>query len=217
MADIDLIPADYRERISSQRSIKLSLAIAGTTLLIAGTVILGLITMQKKALHTTASLTTQYAVAEQKQTQLISLDEQLSDLQEQVETLRGLRGGGRVTELFSALDNALDKTDIRLLDWDLYRNAKTATSRDKVEAHTFSWELPSRYRDTQTEFWHVDIQIVIRGHARNYASVADFVNNMLAQPEFETVEIIRTSLTEIDGRNYVEFSINAKVNSNEMS
>ena len=61
------------------------------------------------------------------------------------------------------------------------------------------------------------MQIQIRGHALNYASVADFVNNMLAQPEFETVEIIRTKLTEIDGRNYVEFSINAKVNSNKMS
>ncbi len=218
MADIDLIPSDYRQRLSTARTVKTAVLMVLLVLLLNGLVIFALLTMQNKAQTTADSLTTQYVIAEQKQSQLASLSAQLKAVEEQIYTLEGLKGGGRITRLFNALDKALDRSEVRFLHWDVYRTAKFSNSKDKIQAYGFSWQLPQQLKSQRrAEIWRVDLAMEIRAHARNYSLLSDFVDNMLAQPEFEVVEIDRSKLREIGDDKRVEFVISVIVNSKEMS
>ena len=132
MAEIDLIPVDYRNWLTQQSLLRrYRVALIAVNLLVVGAgFALGHSAAQAR--EKVAQLKTASAITQQQQAQLEHLKTQESEYERRWSLLRGLRAGAAVDEIFTLIDSSLVAGDLWFLEWTFRRAGVIELPIDEV-------------------------------------------------------------------------------------
>ena len=213
MADIDLIPVDYREWIS-RHSLLRQYGIAATVLvalLIGLALALGHSASEAQARVT--ELKSASAITQQQQMQLQTLKDQQAEYERRWSLLRGLRAGAAVDEIFSLIDRAIVAGDLWFLDWS-FRRAGIIVDGQQRGVETGYFVIVAESDDPlAAPDLTVETHMKIRGQAVDHQALSKFVRALFEEPAIKDVNVQGTSLTNYANGRVVEFDITLVLNS----
>jgi len=213
MADLDLIPQDYRDWLS-RRAILRQYAIVFVVvniLILASTGALA--HFYNGATQRIQELQAESAITEQQQTQLETLREQQAEYERRWSLLRGLRAGAAVEDIFRIIDEALVDDDLWFVDWSFRRAGVVVNgeSRD-VETGYFVMVLEDGNENKNLD-WKVETLMTVSGQARDHQALSTFVRALFEQPSIRDVSVRKTSRADYAGGRVVSFELGIVLNS----
>jgi hypothetical protein len=213
MADLDLIPQDYRDWLS-RRAILRQYAIVFVVvniLILASTGALA--RFYNGATQRIQELQAESAITEQQQTQLETLREQQAEYERRWSLLRGLRAGAAVEDIFRIIDEALVDDDLWFVDWSFRRAGVVVNgeSRD-VETGYFVMVLEDGNENKNLD-WKVETLMTVSGQARDHQALSTFVRALFEQPSIRDVSVRKTSRADYAGGRVVSFELGIVLNS----
>ena len=213
MADIDLIPEDYRNRLNQQAVIRqYVIAFVALNLLIFGG---GLALGQslKDAQSRVVELKAESAMTQQQQTQLEELKRQQAEYERRWSLLRGLRAGAAIDEIFTLIDRSLIGGDLWFLDWS-FRRAGVIVDGQQRGIETGYFIIVDDNTDPLAEHdLEVETHMTINGQAKDHQALSKFVRALFEQDDIEDVNVQRTALIDYANGRAVEFDITVVLNS----
>ena len=213
MADIDLIPVDYREWLARQtllRNYGAALGALIVMLVIAGAA-LGHYSNQAEA--RVLQLKAESAITQQQQMQLEALREQQTEYERRWSLLRGLRAGAAVDEIFTLIDRSIIAGDLWFLDWS-FRRAGVIVDGQQRGVETGYFVIVAESDDPlAAPDLTVETHMTIRGQAIDHQALSKFVRALFEEPAISDVNVQRTSLTSYANGRVVEFDITVVLNS----
>ncbi len=214
MADIDLIPREYRYWLWQLAWLKRSATGLGAVLALAITSYIYLDSSVAATEEKLKTLQQQQAITQQQQQQLQQLSNAKAELARQWTLLNGLRGGTSVESILAVIDRALVGQQVWFLDWDFARagHATQPPSNDR-NGYFVVAARNSRSEPGTPHRWQVDTHITIKGQALDHAAFSGFVQRLLKQSEIADVKVVKTALSRISDVNIVDFDIAILVNS----
>ncbi len=214
MADIDLIPREYRYWLWQLQWLKQS-AVGLSGVLALATA--GYLYLDITAAATQKKLQTlqqQQAITQQQQQELEQLSNSKAELARQWTLLNGLRGGTSVESILTVIDRALVDQQVWFLDWEFAR-AGHAAKRPRQSSNSGYFVISSgknKGEPSMPDRWQVDTHITIKGQAIDHAAFSGFVQRLLQQAEIADVKVVKTALSRISDVNIVNFDIAILVN-----
>lgn len=200
MAEIDLIPADYRNERALLRTIR-TVGIVVLALVCAAAALSGVlrhaaagVRSEMQRLEATASLVNQQRSA------IAGLAQRKAALKAKLSLLRGLRSNGAVAETLLTVGHAVPEASVWLLEWRFQRlGAVVATIPDGASDYfVVGDEDPGTSRA-------VRVEMTIVGQAHDHSAVSAFVSGLLGAPGIEDVRVQRASRE--GGESAVEFEL----------
>lgn len=213
MADIDLIPNDYRTWLG-QRSImrKYVTAFAALSILI----VVASVNFGQMADRTQAEISrlkSENAITQQQQTQLQQLTDQQSEYERQWSLLRGLRAGAAIDDIFTLVDNSLISGDLWFLDWSFQRAGVIVDGEQQgVETGYFIIvsDNPDPFANPDLE---VETHMTIHGQAKDHQALSKFVRALFEQDDIKDVNVQKTSQIDYANGRAVDFNMTVVLNS----
>ena len=206
MADLDLIPADYRK----------TLRVRGYTRRLAGAAALALLVMgatrvvlDRGIQHAEDEFKMRRAAAAQAQSQslrLERLEEQRRFFDTRLKLLSGLRGGIAARELFVYLDRALDER-IAFREWSFLRAGEWVEEPKELVSTGYFLVVPEDAEPGDERAWRMDTHLEVRGSASDHRSLARFVRRLVEQPEVEKAHVVSTHMKPGSGRVVFEVAV----------
>ena len=213
MAELDLIPQDYRTWLS-QRSMIVRCATVFAVINVLG--LLGGIALAHAASERKAaivSLRAANAITQQQQTQLQQLSEQRGELERRWSLLRSLRAGAAVSDIFTLIDRAVVAGDLWFLDWS-FRRAGIIVDGEQRGVETGYFVIVSDSDDAPgTRDLSVETHMTIHGQARDHQALSRFVRALFEQSDVRDVSVQKTSQTRYGAGFVVDFDITVVLNS----
>jgi len=213
MTDIDLIPAEYRNRIWLQGRAR---EVGGvvTLLVVALLLILAILHHQAvKANIRISGLQSQQAITAQQREQLTQLDGSRIELENRLALLDGLRSGVAASAMFVTIDRAMGKGDVWFQTWEFKRAGSVVERKQQATSNGYFIVMPATNGTESTEAWKIETHMKIHGQAKDHSALSGFVRRLYQQPEIEDVRIINTTVA---GENqFVDFNLAVTVNSHE--
>lgn len=183
IAEIDLIPADYRSERALMRAIRTAgwivLAVVCTAAALGGT----LRHAASEARVEVERLRVAAASVEAQRLAIAGLAQRRSALQAKLSLLEGLRRPAAPGEVLLAVNNAVPGDRVWFLEW---RYRRLGAVVPAVPAGAEGYFVTGTEPDGQGA---VRAQVTIVGQARDHASVAGFVRELLGRPSIENVRI----------------------------
>jgi Tfp pilus assembly protein PilV len=214
MADIDLIPRDYRTRIWLQSRAKRTATVIVSMLVIAAATFAVFSYQLTRIERDITTLQKQQAITTQQREALTQLNEKKTSLDNQLKLLNGLRGGASASTMFVTMDQALTAGDIWFQDWEFQRAGSSVEKPAEPASNGYFIILPAS-SDKTAETWKIETHMKIRGQARDHSTLSRFVRRLFEQPEIQDIRILNTSLAT--NREFVNFNLIVTVNSNGAS
>ncbi len=213
MADIDLIPVDYRNRLSQQTLIRNYLvAIVVLNALVFGGG-LALANAAKQARAQVAQLKAESAITQQQQTQLEQLRDQEAEYQRRWSLLRGLRAGAAIDEIFTLIDRSLIGDELWFLDWS-FRRAGVIVDGQQRGVETGYFIIVAEETDPLAEAnLEVETHMTIHGQAKDHQALSRFVRALFEQRDVKDVNVQKTAQTDYANGRVVEFDLTIVLNS----
>ncbi|CAN5167983.1 hypothetical protein BH24PSE2_BH24PSE2_14590 [soil metagenome] len=187
LAEIDLIPADYRQQRALLRTVRVAGFVTLALACAAAAAGAGLrhaaaaVRMDVQRLEATASLVTR------QRSEIAGLAARRDALQAEFVLLRGLRTDAAFDELLAIVASAVPADRIWLLEWRVERlGAVIAAAPARAAAH---FTIDPEASDVQA----VRLQMTIIGEARDHAAVATFADALLVTAGIRDVRIRRAS------------------------
>jgi hypothetical protein len=210
--ELDLIPAAYRERIRIQRWLKYFAAISAAILII----IIGLkikidrqltgLNSEIKILHKDKQLNIQ------QQQKFNDLQNQEKSLAARLKILDGLRGGPPVRQILLAVDRIMNN-DIWFTQWKFIRSNEITEIKPETVQTGYFIIIPEDLNQTnKKQAWKLESHMEITGQAINHSILANFVRQLIDQPEVTDVKLINTSLRTSSDVQVVDFKMAVIVN-----
>jgi len=213
MAELDLIPQDYRNWLKQRvmfRQYVIGFVILNIVVLASSGV---LAQMSKSAMGTVRDLQSQSAITEQQQAQLEQLREQQTEYERRWSLLRGLRAGAAVEDIFRIIDRALTDDDLWFIDWRFRRAGVVVDGETRdVETGYFLIVLEDGSYNDSTE-WQVETHMTVNGQARDHQALSTFVRALFEQDSIRDVSVQKTSLIDYANGRVVEFELTIVLNS----
>ncbi|MBT8103451.1 MAG: PilN domain-containing protein [Gammaproteobacteria bacterium] len=213
MADLDLIPQDYRNKLNQRAVIRQYLivfAIVNVLVLASG----GLFAqLTQKATTRIQELTTENAITEQQQTQLEQLATQQSEFEQRWSLLRGLRAGAAVEDIFRIIDRALTNDDLWFVNWSFRRAGVVVDGETRGIETGYFLIVPANERSDETPQWQVETHMTLEGRALDHQALSTFVRSLFEQPDIKDVSVQKTSLTNYASGRVVSFDLTIVLNS----
>ena len=203
MADIDLIPADYRTWMQ-QRSLLQKAAV--WTVIVNIAVIAAGVTLSHlaaRAEQRVADLQSANAITQQQQQQLQQLKDQRAQFERHWSILRGLRAGAEIDDIFTLIDRSLTSKDLWFLDWS-FRRAGVRVDSDLRGVGTGYFIIAA---DDVGEGMEVETHMTIHGQATDHQALSTFVRALFEQRDIRDVNVRRTSRTDYADGRVVEFNM----------
>ena len=213
MAELDLIPQDYRNWLKQRmmfRQYLIAFAVLNIVVLASSGV---LAQMSKSAMGTVRDLQSQSAITEQQQVQLEQLREQQAEYERRWSLLRGLRAGAAVEDIFRIIDRSLTNNDLWFVDW-RFRRAGVVVDGETQDVETGYFMIvleDGNYSDNAE--WQVETHMTINGQARDHQALSTFVRALFEQDSIRDVSVQKTSLTDYASGRVVEFELAIVLNS----
>ena len=213
MAELDLIPQDYRDWLS-RRAMLHQYAIV---FLVINMLILGssgvFAHFSKGAAERIRDLQMQSAITEQQQIQLESLREQQAEYERRWSLLRGLRAGAAVEDIFQIIDEALVSDDLWFLDWRFRRAGVVVNGETRdVETGYFVIVLENGDYDENID-WKVETLMTVSGQARDHQALSTFVRALFERSSIRDVSVRKTSRANYANGSVVSFELGIVLNS----
>lgn len=178
MAELDLIPPDYRHRHLVIRWLwRFGAIYVGGLLMVLGLYLVAVDRISDESLAI-EQLRLDKNELLRRQNRISQLRSQRERLQENVEMLRSMRSGPSTDAIFAAVDRALAQ-DVRFDAW------RFSHAEPNVDGG----------RSSSTAEWRQSLHMEISGNAANHSALADFVKRLSSQGLVQEVRIITTRAT----------------------
>ena len=214
MADIDLIPQDYRTRLWLHSRAKRTAMVMVSMVVIAASAFAALNYLASRVNQQISVLQQQQAISTQQRDVLTGLNEEKTTLDYQLSLLGGLRSGASAPTMFVAIDRAMTEGDVWFQDWEFRRAGSVMKEKPETVSNGYFIILPASNDDT-AEIWKIETHMTIRGQVRDHSALSGFVRRLFAQPEIEDIRILNTAMS--GDREFVNFNLAVTVNSNGAS
>lgn len=213
MAELDLIPQDYRDWLN-QRSMLRRYVIVFVALNIAILISSGAFAhLTRLATDRIQELQAQSAITEQQQAQLETLREQQAEYESRWSLLRGLRAGAAVEDIFRIIDQALVDDDLWFVDWRFQRAGVVVNGeRRDVETGYFVMVREDGIPNENVD-WEVETLMTVNGQAKDHQALSTFVRALFEQASIRDVSVRKTSRTDYAGGRVVSFELGIVLNS----
>lgn len=211
MADIDLIPADYRNRIWLQGRAKLFAAGIASMLVITALVFTAMQVITGKLENRIGELQKQQEITTQQRNEIVQLNSNKQDLEHQLELLSSLRSGAAAPEMFTAIDRAMSDGDVWFENWEFRRAGSSIEKKEEISSNGYFIILPAGNDATTDTAWKIETHMTIKGQAKDHSALSRFVRQMYNQPEIHNIKILNT--TTAANKKAVDFNLAVTVNS----
>lgn len=212
MAEMDLVPQDYRESLRIRRWVRNALAGYGVLLACVVGAKFGLAhTVEKEKLRVG-----QLQASKQVTLNQLALIEELrgreADARRRLDILAGLRGGPAAEQMFVTIDRALDQS-VWFQSWN-FRRAGQVVEMDPQTVQTgYFIIVPKGQKQQEDMAWRLETHMEIKGQAFTHSALASFVKRLLDQPEIEDVRVLNTGLRRYTEAQVVNFDLAVVVDS----
>ncbi len=206
MAEIDLIPSDYRRSTQLRTWLRNFALVYVGLLVVAGIARGGLAygVWVKNIEVERLSAARQIELAQE--VQLKALREEKAQSVQRMGILASLRGGVAAKEMFEVVDRALDR-DVWFLDWK-FRRAGELVEADPEAVHTgYFIVLPREKKQEGERAWLMRTHMEIRAQAVDHSALARFVRTLVDQPEIEEVRVLKTRMHRYTVGEVVDFEL----------
>jgi len=213
MAELDLIPNDYRRWLSQQTLVR-RYAIAFVTFVVLIVVAALLLQHTTKLAQAKAlQLKADNAITQQQQIQLQQLKDQQAEYERQWSLLRGLRAGAAIDDIFSLIDRSIVAGDLWFLDWS-FRRAGVIVDGEKRGIETGYFIIVAENSDPFADpDLEVETHMTIHGQAKDHQALSKFVRALFEQQDIKDVNVQRTSQTNYANGHAVNFDMTLVLNS----
>ena len=143
--------------------------------------------------------------------QLAQLNQQKTDLQQQLDLLGGLRSGASAEQMFLMIDRALPGPDVWLTNWKFQRAGTPIDQRQQAVSTGYFIVIPADNQNRPAETWLIETHMTIQGQALDHSAMSRFVLNLTQQPEIENVRIVNTRSNQGKRVRLVDFSLDIVV------
>ena len=213
MADIDLIPNDYRNWLGQRSIVVRYVTVIATLNVLVFVATIGFGQMAERAQAKVIQLKTENAITQQQQIQLQQLKEQQSEYERQWTLLRGLRAGAAIDDIFSLIDRSLVAGDLWFLDWS-FRRAGITVDGERRGVETGYFIIVSEENDPLADLdLEVETHMTIHGQARDHQALSKFVRALFEQQDIKDVNVQKTSQTAYANGHAVDFDMTVVLNS----
>lgn len=213
MAELDLIPQDYRDWLS-QRAMVRQYVIVFVLLNIVVLASSGVLShLSQRAGQEIENLQTQSAITAQQQVQLEQLREQQTEYERRWSLLRGLRAGAAVEDIFRIIDTAIVDNDLWFVDWHFRRAGVVVDGETRdVETGYFIMVREDGQHNESID-WQVETLMTVNGQAQDHQALSTFVRALFEQPSIKDVNVRKTSRTDYANGRVVSFELDIVLNS----
>jgi hypothetical protein len=213
MAELDLIPEDYKKRLRRLAEIRqYAIAFALVNILILGSA--GLFAhFSGNANDKIQDLKTQSAITEQQQTQLELLSSQQKEYERRWSLLRGLRAGAAIEDIFKIIDRAIVNNDLWFENWSFRRAGVVVDGETRGIETGYFVIVEEDGQSGGDPDWQVETHMVLEGRALDHQALSTFVRALFEQPDIKDVSVQRTSLTDYANGRVVSFDLTIILNS----
>jgi len=208
MADIDLIPQDYRTRLWLQYSVK---RMALVVVFLLGITIAAFVVLNRLAAgvdRDIVRLQQQQAITTRQREALTQLNETRKNLEQRLRLLNGLRSGASAETMFITIDRSLMAGEVWFQDWQFQRAGSAVA--EPAEPASNGYFIVMSNSGSPPEAWKIETHMTIRGQARDHSALSRFVRRLYEQPEIQDIRILNTSLAS--NREFVDFNLAVTVN-----
>lgn len=213
MAELDLIPEDYRNRLKQRAEVVrfiIGFAILNVTILaVAG--VFG--QLSKQASVRIEELKSQSAITEQQQLQLEQLSTEQKEYERRWSLLRGLRAGAAVEDIFRIIDRAMVNDDLWFENWSFRRAGVVVDGETRTVETGYFVVVPADGQPADAPEWQVETHMVLEGRALDHQALSTFVRALFEQPDIKDVSVQKTALTEYANGRVVSFDLTIVLNS----
>lgn len=212
MAEIDLIPQDYRNQLTLQSALRKYVVMfaALNAFVLVFALLLG--QTSRSVAAEAVELKTENAITQQQQAQLEQLQLQQGEYERQLGLLRGLRAGAAVDEIFGIVDRALRGRDLWFLDWKFSR-AGVVLNGEQRGIETGYFVIVDEDQRQPDDEWQVETRMTIHGQAKDHQALSTFVRSLFDQREIKDVKLQKTSAISYGNGRVVEFDMTITLNS----
>lgn len=213
MAELDLIPPDYRNRLTQRKTLRQHV-IAFAILNVIVLALSGVLTqLSHQAMDRMEELQAQSAITEQQQSQLEQLSTQQTEYERRWSLLQGLRAGAAVEDIFKIIDRALNTDDLWFVTWD-FRRAGVVVAGETRGIETGYFVIVSDEEQAgERPDWQVETHMKLEGRARDHQALSTFVRSLFEQSDIKDVKVQKTTLTNYANGRVVSFDLTIVLNS----
>jgi hypothetical protein len=215
MNEIDLFPEDLRKRLLFSHWFKIT---GFTIVLLTVALVIALVLLREANAQFEEQIQhfqSQREITTAKRQQLEQLNQQKSNLKQQLDLLSGLRSGASAEQMFLMIDRALPGPEVWLTNWKFRRaGSQVDESREAVSTGYFI-VIPAGKRDASEETWKIETNMAIQGQALDHVAMSSFVLNLTLQPEIENVRIVNSSQSKVNEVKLVDFSLDIIVSARQ--
>jgi len=213
MADLDLIPQDYRDWLDQRAMLRRYAAVflvLNVIILVSSGV---LMQFSQGAIQRIQELQAQSAITDQQQTQLGQLRDQQTEYERRWSLLRGLRAGAAIEDIFRIIDEALVNDDLWFVDWH-FRRAGVVVGGQTRDVETGYFVMVQEDGQVNNDVdWQVETLMTVNGQARDHQALSTFVRALFEQPDIKDVSVRKTSRTNYASGRVVDFELGIVLNS----
>jgi cell division protein FtsB len=213
MADLDLIPPDYRNQLKQRAMLRQYLIVFAAlnivTLAFGGV----FVQLSRQASARVEELQSQSAITEQQQAQLEQLSTQQTEYERRWSLLRGLRAGAAIEDIFKIVDQALVNDDLWFVNWSFRRAGVVVDGETRGIETGYFVIVPADQQSSEIPDWQVETHMTLEGRALDHQALSTFVRSLFEQPDIKDVSVQRTSLTNYANGRVVSFDLTIVLNS----
>lgn len=211
MAEIDLIPQEYRTWLSQRAMLqKYGMFFGGCALavIVAGYF---LSDATGRVRERVAALQSQNAVTRQQQAELERLNAQQAEFEKQWSLLRSLRAGVAVEDIFLIIDRSLNGNELWFNDW-TFRRAGVVVDGERRGVETGYFIVVQADGEVDGD-WQVETHMTISGQAEDHQALSTFVRALFEQKDVRDVNVHKTSMINYGVGRVVDFDMTVILNS----
>ncbi len=213
MSELDLIPQDYRNKLTRRAMLGqylIAFVILNVLVLAAG----GLFAhLTRQATTEIQNLKSRSAITEQQQARLEQLGSQQSEYERRWSLLRGLRAGAAVEDIFKIVDRALVNEDLWFVDWSFRRAGVVVDGETRGIETGYFLIVSDDDQASEVPDWQVETHMTLEGRALDHQALSKFVRALFEQPDIRDVSVRRTSLIDYANDRVVSFDLTIILNS----
>jgi len=216
MHELDLIPADYREREHIQRKCTIFISILVT--LVA--VLAGLKFVLQQQVDTlqmqiqTLENGKKFKLEQQQKFNALLAQERM--LNKRLEIFNNLRGGPSAKQLLLAIDRVMDG-DVWFSEWKLLRTGELNVVKTMPSTSGLVIVIPESESSVGlAQTWQLNTRMEITGQALDHSKLAAFVGRLMQQPEVQDVKVLNTNLKIYLSSQVVDFNMVVIINNHMM-
>jgi hypothetical protein len=206
MADIDLIPQDYKNSLIEQSVARWSVIISAVVVSSCFAIYLGLKLLSNTSRDNIEVLQNQRSVSAAQNERLNLIVNTEKQLRNQLDMVRRLNKGAQIAQIFQVIDDAFVADGLWFLEWRFERQG-ISQSGNSGGTNTGYIIVVDPDKKSKEDNWAKATNMVVKGQAVDHAYVAQFVSNLITHPNVNDVRIMMTEQRTLNSLPVIEFQL----------